>query len=174
MKFSKAIVLISLFALLFACSNKDDNYYFKQAQKHLARQEYKKAVDSFIAILDNFPESEHAPKAALEIAKLYHGNAISGVPRDEALRIAVKYYKMCNSLAPESAEGTNALFMAAFVEANELKDYDAAKKTYREFIDKYPDNPMVQSAKIEIQTLGIEPEKIIERQIKATDENTKQ
>ncbi len=161
--------MISALVFMFACSSENEEDYFRKAQKHLARQEYKQAVDTFVSILDKFPDGKYAARAALEIAKMYHGNAIKNVPRNEALKIAVKYYKMCNALEPNTDRGANALFMAAFVEANELKDYDAAKKTYGEFIKKYPDNPMVKSAEIEIKTLGMEPEKIIENKIKNAD-----
>ncbi len=169
MKKIKLIPFLLMIFLIASCSNQNDEDYFHEAQKHLARQEYKKAVDTFIIILDKFPDGKYAPRAALEIAKLYHGHAIKNVPSDESLKIAVKYYKMCNSLAPKSKNGINALFMAAFIEANELKDYDNAKKTYEEFIEKYPDNPMAESAKIEIKTLGVEPEKIIENKLKPSD-----
>jgi outer membrane protein assembly factor BamD (BamD/ComL family) len=166
MKFQKVLVLLFTILLVTACSNKNDEDYFHEAQKHLARQEYQQAVDSFTSILENFPESKYAARAALEIAKLYHGMAIPSVPKNEAFLIAVKYYKICNSLDQNSDIGKNALFMAAFVEANELKEFDKARELYNEFIEKYPDDPMVPSAKIEIQTLGIEPEKIIEGKIK--------
>ncbi len=169
MKSYGKIFAITLLGLFFACSGETDKSLFKEAQKHLARQEYKQAVDSFVEILDKFPDGKFAPRAALEVAKIYHGHAVKQVPRDESYKIAVKYYKLCNSLAPNTDDGANALFMAAFIQANEIKDYENAKKTYQKFIEKYPDNPLVSSAKIEIENLGVEPEKIIEKQIKDVD-----
>ena len=163
-KFS--VILILILAIVFGCSSKSDKDYYQEAHKYLTREEYKKAVNTFVELLDKFPESPYAQKAALEIANLYHAFKVEGVSKEESLRTAIKYYKMCNTINPKNKTGANASFLSGFILANELHDYDAAKKTYREFIDKYPNNPMKNSAEIEIQNLGVDPEKIIEKQLK--------
>ncbi len=163
----KGLVLFLIAVTIFTgCSKETESDLFKQAEKHLARQEYKKAVDTFILILEKYPNGKYAQRSALEIAKLYHGLAVPNVPKKESLDIAVKYYLTAHSIAPKTDVGTNALFMAAFLEANEIKNLKKAKEIYEKFIKEYPQSPLAKSAKIEIANLGVPPEKIIEEKIK--------
>ncbi|WP_268761450.1 tetratricopeptide repeat protein [Candidatus Chrysopegis kryptomonas] len=53
--------------------------------------------------------------------------------------------------------------MLGFIHANELNDYKKAKIYYQKFIEKYPNSELATSAKFELENLGKEPEKIIQR-----------
>ena len=165
----KKVLSIVAIVLLFGCSSKSNKDIFKEARRHLSRQEFPEAVSNLKEILSANPEKGTAFKAALEIAKVYHAHAIKSVPKDESLKIAVEYYKRANKIDPQAEEAPKALFLAGFIEANELHDFNSARATYNKFIKMYPDNPMVESAKKEIQNLGVPPEKIIEKSL-APDE----
>ncbi len=161
----KKILSFVAIVLLFGCTSQNNKDIFKEARQHLSRQEFPEAVSNLKEILSTNPDKETAFKAALEIAKVYHAHAIKSIPNDESLKIAVEYYKRANKIDPKAEEAPKALFLAGFIEANQLNDLTAARATYNKFIKMYPDNPMVESAKKEIQNLGVPPEKIIEKSL---------
>ncbi len=72
---------------------------------------------------------------------------------------------------PESPRASTALFYEGFTYANDLQDFDKAKKVYDEFLKKYPTDPMAASVMAEIENLGKTPDQIIEEfQKKAAEE----
>jgi tetratricopeptide (TPR) repeat protein len=163
----KKVVLILLVFVAFACASKSAEDIFKEAQQHLARQEFKAGVNTMKEILSKYPDNKKWDfKANLEIAKVYHAHAIKSVPKNESLKIAVKYYTRANAIAPDNKEAPKALFLAAFIEANELQEFQKAKDLYTKFVKLYPKSEMTESAKKEIENLGIPPEKIIEKNLK--------
>ncbi len=163
----KKVVLLLLVFAAFACASKSAEDIFKEAQQHLARQEFKSGVNTMKEILSEYPNDKKWNfKANLEIAKVYHAHAIKSVPKNESLKIAVQYYTRANSILPEDKEAPKALFLAAFIEANELHNFQKAKELYSKFIKLYPKSQMAESARKEIENLGIPPEKIIEKNLK--------
>jgi TolA-binding protein len=61
---------------------------------------------------------------------------------------------------PDSEKTPNAIFMIGYIYANELQDNDKAREAYEYFIENYPDNVLVQSARWEIENLGKSLEEI--------------
>ena len=57
------------------------------------------------------------------------------------------------------------LFMAGFVQANDLHDYDAASETYNLFLKTYPDHELATSAKEELDNMGLTPEEILKKNL---------
>jgi len=55
---------------------------------------------------------------------------------------------------PGSEHHSEALFMLGFINANDLKKFDDAKKYYTEFVTKYPEHELADDAQYEIETLG--------------------
>mgnify|MGYP003287474175 CR=1 FL=1 len=56
-----------------------------------------------------------------------------------------------------------AMFLKGFVYENKLGDLQNAEMTYRQFIEKYPDNPMVEDVKSTLENLGLSPEELIRK-----------
>ena len=56
-----------------------------------------------------------------------------------------------------------AMFIKGFVYENKLGDLHNAEITYRQLIEKYPDNPMVEDVKATIENLGLSPEELIRK-----------
>ncbi len=165
----KKFLPLLFIVLVFACSQNSDKEIYTQAKQHLARQEFKIAVNNLKEILASYPNGKYAFKAALEIAKVYHAHAIKSIPTNESLKIAVDYYKRANSIDPKAPEAPKALFLAAFIEANQLNKLNDARATYEKFIRMYPESEMTKSAKKEIENLGVPPEKIIEKNLKPNE-----
>ncbi|RLD14340.1 hypothetical protein DRI50_05565 [candidate division KSB1 bacterium] len=67
---------------------------------------------------------------------------------------ALDYYKKLIAEYPQGKRAPESLFMLGFINANDLKNYDEAKKYYTEFINKYPKHELADDAQYELQNLG--------------------
>lgn len=56
-----------------------------------------------------------------------------------------------------------AMFIKGFVYENMIGDLQNAEMTYRHFIEKYPNNPMVEDVKSTLENLGLTPEELIRK-----------
>lgn len=56
-----------------------------------------------------------------------------------------------------------SMFIKGFVYENMIGDLKNAELTYRGFIEKYPDNPMVEDVKSTLENLGLSPEELIRK-----------
>ena len=56
-----------------------------------------------------------------------------------------------------------ALFIKGFVYENMIGDLQNAEMTYRQFIEKYPESPMVGDVKATLENLGLTPEELIRK-----------
>lgn len=129
-------------------------------------KDYSKAMVTFKKVVKQFPKSEEARKSLFEIANLYQGKVLKNISSEESLKNAVKYYKKIFDNFPDSKDASKALFMAGFTAANDLKNYDEAKKLYNLYLEKFPDGKLVTDAKIELSNLGKSPEEILKGKIK--------
>lgn len=152
-----------LFVFLVACSGKNDKDLFESGKNKIENKDYVGAVTDFERVVNEFPNSEFEVQALYELAKLYHGNVIKEIPKEASLSKAVHYYKLVQQKKPKSVEGEKSLFMAGFLEANELHRIKDAEKTYKKFLKTYPKSPLAASAEVEIQNLGIPPEEILKK-----------
>ena len=70
-------------------------------------------------------------------------------------------YKLYQEKYPNETKAPQTLFMVGFIQANELGQLDEAKATYTKFIELYTESDMVESAKSEIETIGLSPDEIL-------------
>lgn len=68
--------------------------------------------------------------------------------------LAIKDFESIVKYYPESEKISDAIFMLGFINANDIKDLDEAKKYYELFIEKFPDHELTVSAKYELENLG--------------------
>ena len=61
--------------------------------------------------------------------------------------VAIKYFNHLMERAPKDKHAAMALFYKAMVIGDMLHEDELAKKTYQEFVDKYPNHPFAESAK---------------------------
>ncbi len=62
-------------------------------------------------------------------------------------RSRIQYYRDIVNQYPAHKNAAEALFMIGFTYAEELKDFVQARRTFDELKQKYPDSPMLESAK---------------------------
>jgi TolA-binding protein len=163
--FKKLFLLnIFLFVLLFisGCS-KSEQTYWDEAVNNQKAGKYKEAVTFYQELAEAYPESKNAVKALFEIAKIYQVKMIKEIEPKQSMLKAIEFYNKIYNEYAESPEAPKSLFMKAFIESNELQNYDAAKKTYSLFLQKYPGHEMAASAKAELETIGLTPEEILSR-----------
>ncbi len=163
LKLFTAVLFLSVFVL--ACSSVNDKDIYEAGKKKIENRDYAGAVADFQKIVNEYPDGEYGVNALYELAKLYHGHVISAIPKKESLSKAVELYKLVSEKIPNSTEGEKSLFMAGFLEANELNKIKDAEKTYKLFLEKYPDSPLAASAKEEIKNLGVPPEEILKAKV---------
>ncbi|MBL1215576.1 MAG: tetratricopeptide repeat protein [Ignavibacteriae bacterium] len=148
--------------LLTACGTKTESELFDEAQKNIDEKNYTEALTNFEMIVEKYPNGKYTEGAILEIGKLYHGKVVKNITESESMKKAVEYYKQVFEKYPEHKDAKQAMFMAGFILANDIKDYDQAREIYNKFIEKYPDSELAFSAKSELENLGKDPEEILQ------------
>jgi TolA-binding protein len=165
MKNLKLLPLL-IFSLLFTfCGGKTDKELFDEAVKLSNEKKYDDAIVAFENIETEFKESELAPKALFESAKIYQGQVIKKLNSKESLLKSIEVYKKVYENYPNSYEAENSLFMSAFIYANDLNDLENAKLAYELYLEKFPDGVLAKDARIELENLGKTPEQILMEKI---------
>ena len=72
----------------------------------------------------------------------------------EAYADAIENFKIILEKFPEGTTTAKATFMLGFINANNLKNLEEAKKYYTLFIEKYPGHDLADDAQYELNTLG--------------------
>jgi parvulin-like peptidyl-prolyl isomerase len=75
-------------------------------------------------------------------------------------RKRIQYYRDIVNLYPTHKNAAEALFMIGFTYAEELKDFVQARRTFDELKKKYPESPMLESAKWMIENMQTEHPKL--------------
>ena len=162
MKKINVLIVLSVALFIVGCSN-NDKYYFESAQNSLNAEEYSEALVSYQKIVDEFPKSEHYKFALLKIGELNQGYVDKSLTNEESLLKAVKAYTKFHRKFHSDPKAPQTLFMIGFIQANELKNIEAAKVAYTKFLKLYPDSEMAESAKAEIENLGLTPDEILQK-----------
>lgn len=163
----KNFLLIFAIILFAGCYSKTDKDYFSEAQKKSKEKKFIEAVKDFEKLTLEYPNSNLAPRALYEIAKLYHAQLVPNFNREESLSKAVFYYKKVFKEYANSQEAERALFITGFIFANELYQLDSAKFSYELFLKKYPQSELTRSVKLELENLGSTPDEILNKRMKA-------
>lgn len=166
----KAIVSLVLLALVVSCSTqKTDKELFDEAQKNLKEDKIPEAVLSFDELVNNHPESNLAPEALSKLASIYQNKMVKSLSEKENLEKAVTIFRKIHDEYPESTYAPTGLFMAGFINANELQKFDEATKLYNQFLVEYPDNELASSAQAELDNMGLSPEEILKNNVAKED-----
>lgn len=167
-KYILYLLLMPAFLIFFSsCSKKSDQEYWSQAVQAQKNEKYKQAADNYEKLADEFPESELSPKALFEAGKLYQSNAIKEMDMTGSMKKSLALYRKIIDKYPGSREAPEAMFMTGFIESNELGDYNAATQTFKLFLEKYPNHEMASSARAELDNMGLSPEEIVAKKLKA-------
>lgn len=153
--------------LLAGCSKKSEQELFNAGEKNMAEGKYAEAVEAYDTLVKDYPESPRAPKVLFEIGKLYQGKVVKNVSGTESLKKAVEYYGRIFKEYPKSAEAPSALFMVGFIQANDLRDFNAATASFKQFLTSFPNHEMASSAQAELDNMGLSPDEILKKNLEA-------
>lgn len=159
------LLILTIILLISGCGRESDVSLYESANAKIKEGRYLDAMNDFKQIINEFPESPILASVKFELGKMYQGYVVPNIPRRESMQEAIRYYREVEQSFPDSVQAINSLFMIAFLQANELNDYESAKGTYQEFMEKYPDHELALSADAELKNLGKTPEEILQEKV---------
>lgn len=119
-----------------------------------------KAANAFIETAEGYAliVQDKQPDKAVDLILKAAGVAKSVGNPKKAIQL---YYQVAEKM-PTHAKAPTALFMMGFIYENDLSDLEQAKKTYEDFLKKYPNDPdYADDAQNALKLLGKSPEEII-------------
>jgi TolA-binding protein len=156
------LFLLALTVLIFGCGKKKQPAeYMKEAKLGIEQKKITETVKAYETLISEFPDDSLAPEAIYQLGTLYQNKMVPNYKETESLVKAVNIFKSVFDKYPDSKKAPVSLFMAAFIQANDLKNYQEATATYNLFLQKYPKNDMAPSARDELNNMGLSPEQII-------------
>jgi outer membrane protein assembly factor BamD (BamD/ComL family) len=174
----KILLSIALIFTLASCSKKmkTEEEYLTSAKALYDSAVVKKdnamfneSINLYKDFIKEYPKSEKAVFAYLQIAKTYDEN-LNSYPD------AIKTYSEIAEKYPTTKDAKQSLFLVAFIYDEKMKDKDNAIISYKKFLEKYPQDTdpnekLSESAKVMLQTL--ESGNSIEDIIKKIEANEK-
>jgi outer membrane protein assembly factor BamD (BamD/ComL family) len=156
-------VALSLLLVFTTCSPSRDKSVLniKAVEKRLydrnLTQFSKSGADSLVAMYEEF--AKRFPDDTLSPTYLFNGAGIAMNSNEGAK--AMELFTKISDKYPTYRKAPLCLFFKAYVEENLMHNLDKAKEYYLLFIEKYPKNEFVMSAKASIQNLGKTPEQMM-------------
>lgn len=114
----------------------------------------KEAMTALERFLVQFPSSKYAPDAQEKLGVIYETlarhNALIGdyYQRRGRYAAALARYESVNELYPDTKQSAEALFKAALVAKNNLKDEDRAEALFNQLIEQKPESDYAQKARV--------------------------
>jgi len=164
----KSIIISLSFILLFlaGCGDKKTpDELLADGEKFVSEENLPEAVLAYETLIKDYPEDVLAPEAIVRLATIYQNKLVKNISENESLLKALELFKSVYDKYPNSEQAPMGLFMAGFVQANELQDYDGATETYNTFLQSYPDHELAASAKEELDNMGLTPEEVLQKNL---------
>jgi N-acetylmuramoyl-L-alanine amidase len=113
---------------------------------------YNRVLDAYRAIYHGNPASPKADASVLAVAELLteEGRHFSD---QRLLREAIGQYEFLRTQYPASGYRFTALFAEGQIYRRDLVDREEAKKTFQQFLKVYPESPLAQQAKLELNDI---------------------
>ena len=160
------IALFSIILLTTGCGNKKTpSELLADGEKFISEENMPEAVSSYETLINDYPEDELAPEAIIRLATIYQNKLVKNISENESLQKSLELFKSVYDKYPKSEQAPMGLFMAGFVQANELHDYDGATETYNSFLKDYPDHELASSAQEELDNMGLTPEEVLQKNL---------
>lgn len=157
-------VFLTIFILSLISCSKSPKEIFNEANELLKEKKYTQAAERFEEIA-NKNDKEFSPLALIQLATIYHNKMLPDLSESQSAEKARLYFQSVYEKYPEHPDAPKSLFMAAFILANELHQYDEATKLYNEFLKKFPEDELAASAKQELEFIGLSPEEILRKKM---------
>lgn len=158
MKTKNMIMGLTLLCLLAGCSMSKEKQQEKidsleqrvTAGDTSAQQELFKCYDKFIG---QYPEDSLAPEYLFRKAGILRVEKQGDQALDALAEIVNRY--------PQSPRVVECYFLRGLIYEEVFYDQTLAKKSYLNFIERYPDHPLAENARYAIRYLGMSTDEII-------------
>lgn len=118
-------------------------------------------IENYVNFSSRFPEDSLAPvfwHRAAQVAANIHRPDLAVVYLDTIINNYAGYQQLAE-----------CYFYKGFVLENVAQDMDNAKIAYQTFVDKYPNDPLANDAKVLIENLGLSPEELLAKVLQNSD-----
>lgn len=160
----RIFVLLLLAAVLFSCGEKmsvekinelESKVFAKGAV--LTAENVIQLVDAYVLFAEQNPNDQQTPDFLFKALDVAVGVNAEGPQKAlDIANILIEKY-------PDFEMTPMAMFIKGFVYENMIGDLQNAEMTYRQFIERYPNNPMVEDVKSTLENLGLTPEELIRK-----------
>jgi TolA-binding protein len=163
----KLFLLLISGLFLIGCSSKTAEEYKNTAEEHLQNNNIVQAVEAYENLVREYPRSEYTSEALYKLGSLYQSKMISDMTPAQSLEKAADTFRLLQEKHPKDSRAPMALFMAAYIKANELNNYQEATELYNLFLKKYPKHELASSAAQELEIMGLSPDEVLEKKTAA-------
>ena len=160
----RIFVLLLLAAVMLSCGEKmsvekinelESKVFAKDAV--LSSENVIQLVDAYLLFAKQNPNDQQTPEFLFKALDVAVGvNAEGPQKAIDIANILIERY-------PDFEMTQMAMFVKGFVYENMIGDLRNAEMTYRQFIEKYPNSPIVEDVKATLENLGLTPEELIRK-----------
>ena len=160
----RIFVLLSLALMLLSCGEKmsvekinelESKVFAKDAV--LSSENVVQLVDAYLLFAKQNPGDEQTPDFLFKALDVAVGiNAEGPQKAVDIADVLIENY-------PDFEMTPMAMFIKGFIYENMIGDLKNAEATYRQFIEKYPESPMVGDVKATVENMGLSPEELIRK-----------
>jgi outer membrane protein assembly factor BamD (BamD/ComL family) len=126
---------------------------FSDENKMIDRAKAKELIDVYVQFANDNPDDPATPDYLFRAGDM-------AMNMNMPYRAIEVFDRIMNNY-PDFEKAPQCLFLKGYIYENDLKDLNAAKKIYEEFLQKYPDDEFADDAEISIKNLGKSPEELI-------------
>ncbi len=116
-------------------------------QEERTRRDYQRVADAYRKVYYVAPASSKADASVIAVAETLAAMGRKFEPGEKDLRSAIREYEFLRHEYPGSKYRFQALFTIGQIYAEDLGDADAARKTFEEFLHRYPRQALAREAK---------------------------
>lgn len=160
----KTLLILSLALMMASCGpkmtveeiNKLESQVFAKGI-NVEKENVVKLVDAYVLYAKQNSDDSQSPEYLFKALDVAVGVNAEG-PR-KAIDIAdimIEQY-------PDFEMTPMAMFLKGFVYENMMADYEKALDTYYQFLERYPNSPLVNDVKSTIENIGLTPEELIKK-----------
>lgn len=110
-------------------------------------------MQKYILFAGKYTDDKRAPLYIFKAAEIANGMG--------AFQDAIRYFEKIYMEYPNDSIASVSLFYEGVIYETQLKNYEKAKKIYRDFLAKYPQHELVGSARFSLETLGKSDEEVL-------------
>ncbi|MBR5027627.1 MAG: tetratricopeptide repeat protein [Bacteroidales bacterium] len=163
---TKILLIAAAAILMFSCGNKHN----RQADLDNITK-YEDSIDLQHSIL-SVETGTHLMDLYTNFASSYPEDSLAPVFWHRAAQVAanihrpdlaLQYLDTVTTKYTDYKDVAVCAFYKGFVLENVAGDIEHARAAYQDFIDQYPNDPLVKDAQISIENLGLSPEELLEK-----------